>query len=351
MLHSQMMWRAISAMAIRLSWCVSILSAISPARAQDFALFEAMRDADMRLASMGSRLSIAAAPLCERLEPDLGLQLHSLSQYSIEARNAAREHFRFMTSIAVEGVIANGAGARAGIRRDDSVVSIGGIAVPGETSPKPSTSLLVEFLAEVANLSPDATLRIVVKREGRELTFMVTPVPACRTRYELRISGSFDAKANGDLVQITSRYFEAVDPDLLPALVAHELSHNILRHRERLSAVGATFGFASGFGRNAGLFRQTEIEADILAIHLLAGAGYDPAIAARFWRHAGPRIMAGMIRSRSHPPLRDRIAIAEFEAAKFALRGSNPEIPAFVAERNRPLDADWRKLLPPTAGR
>lgn len=315
------------------------------AQAQDAAWFEAMRQADLQLATTGFRLSTAAAPLCDRQEPGTGLQLHSLSQYGGDAREAARKHFGFTTPIAVEGPVAGSPAAKAGIAQDDSIVRIAGVSPPAETTETASTQPLIDFLSRIADLPPTQPIEVVAMRGDREVRFTVAPVAACRTRYELRIADSFDARANGDLVQITSKYLEAVDAALLPALVAHELSHNILRHRERLAAAGAEFGLASGFGRNVGLFRQTEIQADILSVHLLARAGYRPELAARFWREAGPKIMAGMIRSRSHPAIEDRVATVEAEAARIKAAGDTPPLPAFFADRDKPLDGNWQPLL------
>lgn len=340
--------RVVAALLNRAMWLTIAMFGFalpSQAQSQDAAMFEAMRDADLRLASTGFRLSTAAAALCDRLEPGLGLQLHTLAQYDGNARNAVRAHFGFATSTAVEGVVPESPAARAGIASNDSIVSIAGVTAPAETAGPASTQPLVAFLSRIADLPPTKPIEIVASRDSRTMTFVVTPVPACRTRYELRIADSFDARANGELVQITSHYLEAIDLDLLPALVAHELSHNILRHRARLAAAGAEFGLASGFGRNVGLFRQTEIEADILSVHLLARAGYPPQLAGRFWREAGPKIMAGMIRSRSHPAIEDRVATVEAEAARIAAGGATPALPAFFHKRDRPLDGNWRPLL------
>src|SRR3546814_2491582 len=75
----------------------------------------------------------------------------------------------------------------------------------------------------------------------------------------------------------------------LAAAVAHELAHNILRHRERLDAADVARGLFKGFGRSARLFRQTEIEADRLSAWPMRGAGYDPPAAVRFWGRFGTR--------------------------------------------------------------
>jgi len=324
---------------------LAILAA-TPAFAQADPGLENLRAADMRLASIGYRLSVGAAALCDKQEPGLGVQLHTLAQYPPAARDRVRSYFGFAGNVAVEGVVPGSPADRAGVKQDDSIAAIGGIAIPADSSGEETTAPFVALYDAIAALPPDQPVEMTVIRAGERLKLRVVPVPACRTRYELKIADNFDARANGSFVQITSKYLTDTPAELLPALIAHELSHNILRHAARLDAVGAEFGLLSGFGRNAGLFRQTEIQADILAVHLLARAGYDPAVAARFRREMGPKQLAGMVRSRSHPPLRDRIAIAEAEAAKIAAAGGNAPLPAFYARRNDPLDGDWKPLLP-----
>lgn len=308
--------------------------------------FEAIRAADLQLASIGYRLSTANAGLCDRLEPGIGIQLHSLDQYAPDVRDAARTHFGFRGAIAAEGIVAGSPAERSGVRADDTILSIGQVNAPAApVSAEASTRLLDSFSATVARLPPAAPLAVALRRPEGRIELTIHPVPACRTRYELRIADSFDARANGELVQITSKYLDAVDSELLPAVVAHELAHNILRHRARLDAAGADFGLASGFGRNVGLFRQTEIEADILSVHLLARAGYPLEIAERFWREVGPKLIAGMIRSRSHPPFKDRAATVAAEAARIAAAGPGAPLPEFYARRGEPLDGEWKKLL------
>lgn len=315
------------------------------AQADSAAGLEAMRRADLLLASIGFRLSVAAAPLCTHREPGTGLQLHTLAQYAPPMREVVRAHFRFHGSVGVEGVVPGSPAERAGVREDDSVSRIGPIAVSQAVPGEATTAILAQLHAALAALPPAEPIEVALHRDGRVHRIRIAPLPACRTRYELQIAEGFDARANGDLVQISSKYLEEVDPALLPALVAHELAHNILGHRERLEAAGAEFGLASGFGRNVGLFRQTEIEADILSVHLLARAGYDPGIAARFWREVGPRVLEGKIRSRSHPPFRDRAATVEAEASRIAAQGKDAPLPAFFATRDRPLDGKWEDLL------
>ena len=323
-----------------------LASFVPPAGAQvaaDPALFEGFRAADMRLAEAGFRLSTANAAMCDRQEPGHGIQVHTLDQYAPALRPAVAAHFRFAGALAVEGVVAGSPAARAGVRPDDTIVRFGAIAVSPQRDGPPSTERLVAFWSAVAALPPTAPIRVDLLRDGAPVTVTIQPVAACRTRYELAITSALEASANGEMVRISSGYFDRFEGELAAVVIAHELAHNILRHFERLKAAGAEFGFLSGFGRNADLFRQTELQADILAVHLLAQADYPANLASRFRQHPTAKALSGAFQARSHPHWRDRLRVALAEEARIAADG--PGAP-FVAERDTPLTGDWRPLVP-----
>lgn len=332
--------------------CLRLLSIISlvvlalPVRAQaddDSALFEAFRAVDMRLATAGYRLSTANATLCDRQEPGHGIQIHTLDQYAPGLRPAVAAHFGFSGAVAVEGVVAGSPAERAGIRPDDTIVGFGGITIAPQADGPASTERLVAFWNAVAALPPTAPIRVDLLRKGAALSLTVQPVPACRTRYELAITPDLEASANGDMVRIGSGYYDRFDAELVAVVIAHELAHNILRHRERLKAVGAEFGLLSGFGRNADFFRQAELQADTLAVHLLARAGYPADLASRFRQHPVAKARSGAFQLRSHPHWKDRLKVALAEEARIAATG--PGAP-FVAERDAQLTGEWRSLVP-----
>src|SRR3546814_14264401 len=84
------------------------------------------------------------------------------------------------------------------------------------------------------------------------------PLPACRSRFEVVLGNSFLAQADGELVQIGSRFL-ADYPQWVAAPIAHELAHNILRHRERLEEKGVSYGLLSGIGRNVGRSEERRV--------------------------------------------------------------------------------------------
>lgn len=306
--------------------------------------FEAIRAVDATMARIGFRLATANAPLCDRLEPGLGLLLHTPSQYADDLRAAAKRHFQFDGPVGVEAVLAGSPAAAAGIAADDTLLGIGAASfAAAEPNAETSTAALIRIADQLASQPADRPMEVRGRRDGHTYLRTVDPVPACRTRFEVAIGPDFTAEADGEMVQVGSRFFEQYPEDQVAAAIAHELAHNILRHRERLEAQGVSYGMLSGFGRNVRYFRQTELEADILSVSLLANAGYDPNAAVRFWRAFGPEHAGGILRSRSHPGWRDRIATIERAIAE--LGTERPSRPAVLASRDRPLDGNWQALL------
>ncbi|GGB93212.1 hypothetical protein GCM10011494_09540 [Novosphingobium endophyticum] len=325
---------------------LSVLAAFvlaAPASADD-AVFEALRDADAAMARIGYRLATANAPLCDRLEPGLGLVLHTPGQYARKLRGEAVGHFHFDGPVGVEVVIAGSPAASSGMQADDTLFRIG-TARFALTDPEAeaSTAALIAVSRQIAAQPAQAPLEVAGRRNGQDFIRLVTPVPACMTRFEVAIRQEFTADADGEMVQISSRFFEEYPQDQVAAVIAHELAHNILRHRERLEKKGVAYGLLSGFGRNVRYFRQTELEADILSVSLLANAGYDPQAAVRFWRTFGPEHAGGILRSRSHPAWNDRLATIEKAIAD--LGPQRPNLPDVLMTRDSDLEGDWRSLL------
>lgn len=321
------------------------LSAPLNAASQDAATFEALRAADMRLAGIGWRLASANAALCDQREPGTGLQLHTLDQFGAAERDAARQHFGFESAVAVEGVVAGSPAERAGLKPDDSLVRLGSVVIDALPGAPGTTDRLVAAQLAIAALPPESAIEVEVMRKGARVRVTLQPVAACKTRFELKLGDAYSAAADGTMVQIGEPIVLNYTDEQIAAVVAHEFSHNILRHRDRLRARGVDFGMLSGFGANVKYFRQSELQADLLGVYLLANAGYPPSAAPSFWQRFGPSKAGGIFRSRSHPHWRDRVATIEAELARIAPISTRPIVPAILAERDKPLTGDWQSLL------
>jgi beta-barrel assembly-enhancing protease len=180
-----------------------------------------------------------------------------------------------------------------------------------------------------------------ILRGGKPMTVTITGTPACRSRFELRPSGSYGASADGDIVGITVPMLAfMVDDDELAAILAHELSHNLLEHRRRLNEAGVQRGLMQQLGRNARLTLATEIEADRLSIWLMANAGYDPQGAVRFWTRYGRQRGKGIFSAPTHYRWKKRVGLFEEEMTRMAALGSDRRSwhPPLLAAPPSPLE-------------
>lgn len=320
-------------------------AASASAAVEDPHLFEAVRQADLKVAAIGWRLATGNAPLCDRLEAGTGIQLHTLDQFDAGSRDGAQAHFGFASPVAIEGIVPGSPAERGGLKADDSLVRIGPIDISGLPGKPQTTDRLVAAQLAIAELPNNAPIEIEAIRRGLPVRFEIQPIPICKSRFEMRIARDWGALADGTMVQIGSRFVEEYPEDQIAAVMAHEFAHNVLRHREKLQARGVSFGMLSGFGKNVKYFRQTELQADLLGVYLLANANYPVRATIDFWRKFGPSKAGGILRSRSHPAWRDRIATLEAEIAKIQTVSARPIIPAMLSDRNAALDGAWEKLL------
>ena len=314
---------------------LAALALAVPARA-DPAVLELLRGYDLRLATIGYRLTTANAALCQNLAPNLGIALHGLGQYGDRAE--ARRVFGFDTPVAVEAVVTGGPAARAGIAANDSLTAVGATALPAILpTGAPSSGQRDAAWALIDSQPVTSPVMLSVRRGAAFRTVAVAAVPACRAAFELVLGAGKNAQADGQLIHVSAAYFENYSDDQVAVVLAHELSHNILRHRLRLLAAGVKGGLLKEFGQNARLTRQVEEDADRLSVYLLRNAGYDPASAVRFWRDHGGGIADSLLRSRTHPSAAARAQAIAAEIARMPPESVVPYVPPLLASRDLPL--------------
>lgn len=306
----------------------------------DSATFESLRAADTRVAAIAYRLTTRNAALCRDLEPELGLQLHTLAQYQPAARGSAKAAFGFAAPVAVELVLPEGPAAQAGVRPDEAVVAIDGAPLdtpaPGEAPA--STAARDALFARIAARAPDQPIRLTLAGAQGRRDVRIAPVPACRALAEVTFERDSYALESG-VIAIAARSLERFDADGLAVVVAHELAHLLLRTQARLAAAGVKSGALVGeLGRNARLRKQGEVEADRLAVALLYNAGYPADLAARFYRGPGKALDYGLFRDRGTPGRAERIKTSEEEAAKIAPGAARPVVPAILAARDQAME-------------
>ena len=182
----------------------------------------------------------------------------------------------------------------------------------------------------------------------------VKPLPTCATSYQIRIEDGLDAGADGRMVSVNLPLVQyaldngeadqdsalPADDGQLAAVVAHELAHNILRHRERLDAAGVDRGIGRLFGKSAGRIKATEEEADRLSVWLMLNAGYDPEDAVRFWTRFGKEHGLGIFSDSTHYRWKNRVRQLreEMAAAMAADRRNGVLVPPILRAPLPPLD-------------
>lgn len=246
-----------------------------------------------------------------------GLALHDVSQYGADDRPAAIRAFGFEAGPGVLALVPGGPADRAGLRRDDIIVSADGAPLPraDRLGGEGSFEQMERILAVLDQAFADSRANLSVRRGGESVTVSIEAEQGCASRFQLIAGRGINARADGRYVQVTTALaaFAADEPELA-AVLAHEFAHNILRHRIRLDAAGIRRGLLGNFGRNARLIRETEAEADRLGVYLLDRAGYDPEAAVRFWSRLGRRGL-NIFGSPTHGSWRRRIAMLEAEIA------------------------------------
>lgn len=321
---------------LRLAFLATVVA--GPAFAQGDTLSDSLSDLrqlDGRVATIGHRLAVTNADLCRERQWLPGFVAHDLSQYGPDFRAAANQEFSLERGPGILALADDGPAMRAGVRRDDILLSVDGLPLPrGEPTGPASFAGMTRILDQIERAFADGSAALMLGRGDLELSVVVAGDQGCASRFQLIPSRRLNALADGRYVQVTSAIADYVaDEQELAAVLAHELAHNVLRHKARLDAAGVERGFLGNFGRNARLIRETEEEADRLSIYLLDRAGYDIEAPVRFWQRFGRRGL-NVFGSPTHGGWQGRVASFQDEIAavrRARAAGEMPTPPNFAA--------------------
>lgn len=243
-----------------------------------------LRDSDRRVASIAFALLTANRSACPALQPATGLVLHSLSQYGAASRDRALSLWTFPSAVSVEAVVHGSPAERAGIQPGDGIELVTGFTQ--SQSPSHPTALRDAVESHIQSLPADAAIALTIKRNGALIPLTLAPVPACRSRVEVVAGSTVKARSDGTTIQIGQAFAAGLDDAELAFVISHELAHTIGQHRSRLGALENSKERTAKRERIR-LARQFEDEADLIALLLMARAGWDPAAAPRFMRAKG----------------------------------------------------------------
>jgi beta-barrel assembly-enhancing protease len=258
-----------------------------------------LQQEDQRIADIAYRLQSANLALCRDASPLAGFSVHDLAQYAPQVRAEAQRTFGLDPAYpAVLSVARGSSAARAGLRAGDIVTQLNGVAVAAGRGAKASYDGVAAF-----NESLDTAVRKgVVTLTTKRKTISFTPERGCASRFEVVPGRRLNGGADGSIVQLTTGLLIfAGNDDAVATAMAHELAHNILRHR----------AFLDKNGRKAANVRMTETEADYWGMYLLIRAGYDGARAIDFWKRYEAKTNKGILADGTHPGAKERVAFVE----------------------------------------
>lgn len=278
---------------------LAVLLALSPQNATQVAL-DRLRAQDATVADVSHNLAVKGASLCpQALAPKSGVKLHIKGQYGRADRADAVALFGLGEYPAVLAAVGEGP-----LRPGDWIVAIDGV----DMRPPPGAADYAAVQKTEAALNKSRA-EVVFVRSGARMSATLSSPAGCASDVELIPSRKLNAKADGRVVQVTTGVLaETRSDDELAFIIAHEMAHNILNHRERLDRIG----------RRTANIRETEIEADRLAVRLMHAAGYDPAAAASFWERFGKKTGAGIFSDGRHLRTAARVQLLRDEATKLA---------------------------------
>lgn len=296
-------------------------------RKAEIAGYLALAESDLRVATIGYRLATTNRRFCYRtMGYNPGWVIHDIAQYPDP--DIARATFGFASPIEVLGVVPGGFADKKGFVAGDGLLAIDAQEIADiSLAPYPTDTRI------------NAVRALLNKHWGNRYVFSISvakgsavekvaflPDAVCKSHFWIETRDRIDAGADGDRVRVTTGLVNYVEDDEeLAAVLAHEMAHNLLRHRERIEAATR--------GKNQ-IILQTEIEADQLSVWLMANAGYDPAAALRFWERYGRRFI---VMDAKHLNWKKRVVIMQAEID--LVNQSEPK----EGLREPPLLADPRK--------
>ncbi|MBK1878021.1 PDZ domain-containing protein [Pelagicoccus mobilis] len=199
----------------------------------------------------------------------------------------------FGQHISVLTVFDGSPAAAAGLQGGDRLVSVNGVKVPRGQNSAVFAARKVKRL-----LKPGEMNQIEVARGDEILELEIEAKPSAYYGVVIDASNSVDVHVDGDVIWLGLALVEYLDDsEELPYLCAYALSKNVMRHSKQvgrnaflgqlLDVAAAAGGVNTGgmFGSMGGAAHAHafDIESDLIALYLLASAGYKFDTYPEYW--------------------------------------------------------------------
>lgn len=279
---------------------------------------------DLRVARIGYTLAKANADQCARPEMMTGAQFHDIAAYDVSRRADISRRTGLGLGFAVRWFVPGSAADRAGLKPGDEIESLNGVDLAGfaaksigESGTYDRVEQFEDYLGAALKLG---SAKLTVRHGAQTREVWLAGDAGCSGRLVVYHSGKVNAWSDGKYVAITTRMLEiARTDDELAFVLGHEMSHNNLKHAQKVRGVSALL---ASFGLPSPVVRNTEVEADRHAITLMANAGFALSGAEEVLHETGKvRVMDFL--SFSHPTFGRRVEIVRNAIERVQLDRAN----------------------------
>lgn len=260
---------------------------------------------NQRLARVAAPLRVANAGLCEVTYRDPGFSVHRLSDYPAPLQPMAQSLLSLSDSgLHIRSVRSGTSADAAKLEPGDQIVSVNNQRISSDPSMERYNEAVLEN--GFALLRPRVSVRTA---QGRDFTVRIKPETACEAPARVVFSDDVNGHTDGKDVLITSALMRNVPDDTnLALVVAHEMAHLIAGHFDQPQS------------------QELELEADRMALVLLARAGYDVDGAVEYWEYANHPHEGGDHDVSSHPTTQARYTNFKTELDRIQRAGNIAEL-------------------------
>lgn len=258
-------------------------------------ILDEYRALNIRLESIAYPILSANVSLCPKIRRDVGFTVHTVDDYPVTLRAVARDLLPVGDELSLRTVRKGSPADNAGLRSGDRLIGIGQSFIPSGTQ----TGTLWDGILNRA-LEADVT-PVIIERDGHRIRAELRPETLCDYPVTVFFSERVNGHTDGEKVLITSALMRTVPEDVnLALIVAHEMSHAIAGHISQTPS------------------KALELEADRMALVMMARAGYDINYAISYWKAAPHPNRGYQASSSTHPSILDRLT--NFEISERHIR-------------------------------
>jgi beta-barrel assembly-enhancing protease len=280
------------------------LIAAAPATHANREALRALQQDELGVATVAWRLETRNLARCPDHAAQRGFLIHEIGQYAPGFRADAVAEFGLGSDPAVSAVIPGSSAAKAGLVEGDSILRVNGVALATSPQPKLASSDLIDVIAQSLD---QALAKGPIQLETNRGPLALSGDPGCAVEVDLVPASKLNAWRDGQIVQLTTAILDSTDnDDELAFILAHEMAHAFLKHP----------GLAAQKKMTRAAIRDTETEADRLALTLMAEAGFEPMAAPRLWARLGKKLSSDKLHMRRE----DRVRFLTIIAAALPVR-------------------------------